>query len=129
LPVKVLIPGIQRDGEETPLMPLEALFGAVFLPEGGRSTTFEDIDEFLEEMSLRIETFSRRDAADKGIVLVPAALQIDKGSVTSLSFPPFEGQGHDIFDKIPLEDIDTLTGGPMVIGCVQTLRVAVNPLE
>src|SRR6266481_2370830 len=52
LAIEMLIMRVERNREETSRMPLEGMLLAVFLPNGSRSMSFEDVDHLLVKMFL-----------------------------------------------------------------------------
>src|SRR5689334_13235790 len=108
LAVEVLIIGIEWNGEEAALLPLEALLRPVFLPHRRRAAPFEDIDQFLEEMALRAQTLSRRDAAYVSVVEITRAFEIDEDAVAAHPLPPFERHVVDVLDAEAFDYVDPL---------------------
>src|ERR687892_2653361 len=59
--VEMLVPRVERQREETSLLPLERLLGAFIIPDGRRAAPFKNVDHIFIKMSLRIEVLARRN--------------------------------------------------------------------
>ncbi len=90
LAVKMLIPGVERHGEQAAGLPLERLLGAILLPDSRRAAPGENVDQRFVDMALRIEAFTRRDADDVSVVHVAGAVEHDAHTVAADAIPPFQ---------------------------------------
>ncbi len=93
----MLVPGVQREGEETTFLPLEMVFSLPFIPYAGASAPFEDIDQVFVKMLLGLELTSGRDLANIGCVHVPRAVQLDHNTAATSALPGLERLGIDVF--------------------------------
>ena len=108
LAVEMLIPGVERHREQAARLPLEALLGAVSLPDRGRAAAVKNVDQRLVHMSLRIETLSRRNADDIGVIHIAGAVEHDVDPVASDAIPPFERRRVEILDEKSADHVDSL---------------------
>ena len=108
LTVKVLIPGVQRNREKAPCLPLEALPGTVGLPYGRSAPAIEHIIKRLVNVPLSIEALAGWYSADVGIIEIACSVEHDVHAVSAHTIPPPKGDRVQIFDEKPSDDIDTL---------------------
>ena len=85
--VEVPVLGVERDGEQALLAPLEAAPAAVGEFELGRAVALEHVDDFFVEMALRRRRFSRRDLEDEHVGEIAAALQVHRRAVDAVARP------------------------------------------
>jgi hypothetical protein len=64
LNIEMLMPRVERRREKAAFLPLEDLLFAAFVPDGGRSSAFENVNQLLEQIALRLALAPRRDRAD-----------------------------------------------------------------
>ena len=87
--IEMLIPGIERQGEKTPLLPIKGLLRAPIIPNGCCAPAFEDINHVFIEMPLGIEGLPRRNLAHVSTGRSFRAFHVDERTIASGSVPWF----------------------------------------
>src|SRR5258705_5067350 len=104
--VVVNVRGIQRNREDRALRPFKGDFAGAFLPNRSRAAPLGDINDFLEQMSLRQRLAPRSDFAHIGVgLLLIGKIEIATGGAHAL--PSAELQGGHIGDNVALDDRNT----------------------
>lgn len=90
LGVEVLAPGVQRRRKHAAFVPFESLLASTFLPDGGGAATFDDVDEFFEEIALWQRLALGGDFADIGVAAPPGAEHVDESARRAFAPPRAE---------------------------------------
>src|SRR5581483_546310 len=88
--VEMLMPGVERNGEQRSRFPLEADALPGVVPHRGRAASAEDQDHLLEQLPLRRQLAGRRDLADITVVRGARGFVVDEQAVSTAPRPGFE---------------------------------------
>src|SRR3989338_8106810 len=115
LSVKVLVPDIERQRDQTPLLPLEGLFGPFVVPYRRRPAPLEDIDQLLVNLSLGIQALAGSYLANIGAGRLSRPFHINKSAIASSSIPMADGNLSKVLDEKTLNYRDSLFLLPFLI--------------
>src|SRR5437660_613055 len=85
--VELLVPAIERNGEDRARLPLEGEAGTGIVPHGGGTAARQHQDHLLEQMVLRLEFLARRDLADIAVVRRARGFVVDEYAFAVLARP------------------------------------------
>ena len=85
--VEVLVPAIERDGEDRARLPFEGDARAGIVPDRGRAAAGQDHDHLLEQVMLRLELLAGRDLADIAVVGGARGLVVDEHALGAVAAP------------------------------------------
>ena len=88
--VEVLVPAVQRDGEQRAGLPLEGHALAGVVPHRGRAAAAQDHDGFFEQLPLRAQRLARRDLADVAVVRGARGLVVHEHAAAAAPRPGLE---------------------------------------
>ena len=112
----MLVPAIERDGEDRAGLPLEGDARAGIVPHRGRAAAVEDHDHLLVEMMLRRELLPRRDLADVAVVGIARVLVVDDDAFGVAPRPRLQIDGAQIWDVLRVDDVEALVAHEAHIG-------------
>ena len=88
--VEVLVPAVERDGEQRAGLPLEGHALAGVVPHRGRAAAAQDHDGFFEQLPLGRERLARRDLADVAVVRGARGLVVQEHAAAAAPRPGLE---------------------------------------
>ena len=91
--VEVLVPAVERDGEQRAGLPLEGDALAGVVPHRGRAAAAQDHDGFFEQLPLRAERLARRDLADVAVVRGARGLVVHEHAAAAAPRPGLQLDG------------------------------------
>ena len=108
--VEVLVPGIERDGEEAAGVPLEGLLVVIVDPDVRRAPPRDDVAELLVHVVLRLGLAAGADLDHVRVVGQVVVRYVDDDAAAALALPRpqldraevLEGEVHDDADALPL---------------------------
>ncbi len=115
LAVEVLVPDVQRQREQAPLLPFEGLLGPFVVPNCRCAPSLENINQLFVELSLRLQALSSGNLAYVGAGCPSRPLHVDEGSLASGSLPMSQLNLFQILDKEGFDDRYALSPLPLVI--------------
>jgi hypothetical protein len=113
--IEVLVPGIERNGEEASGLPFERMLPSLALPYGRRPSAAGDINHFLVEMPLRFEFSAGRDFTDIGVRCLTGTIEANEAAATPLQFPRRNFELFYVRDMKSADDGNALLGLPFPI--------------
>ena len=96
----MLVPGVERNGEQRAGLPLERHFSSGVVPHRRRSPSVEDEDHFLEQLALRSEFPTGCDLADVTIVRRAGGVVVQEDAVPAAPGPRPE------LDRVQVRDVE-----------------------
>ena len=114
--VEVLVPAIERDGEDRARLPFEGDAGTGVVPHGGRTAAGQDQDHLFEQMMLRLELAARRDLADVAVVGGARGLVVDEHALAALARPRLQFGGAQVRHVLCADDVEPLAAHEAQIG-------------
>src|SRR5260221_4451557 len=110
--VEVLMPAVERDGEDRPRLPLEldALAGVV--PHRGRAAPVEHVDHLLVELALRREALAGRDLAHVAIIRGARRVVVEVDPFAAASRPGLELHAVQVLHIEGADDVEALVAHP-----------------
>ena len=108
--VKMLMMGIERDAKNGSGAPLEAGLGATVIPHGGRPTTRQHQDGFLEQLAMRVQLAARRDLHDIAVIGRARGVVVDEDRVAATARPGLHVDLVKARHINTVDDIQALTG-------------------
>src|SRR5581483_7386771 len=108
---------VERDREQTPLLPLEMHLAAVIAgrPDLRRAETGDDVDQLFVKMIFRVERAARRDLADVHAGEAFHAFEIDVGAPAAGALPRLERQLGHVFDAVAVDHRNPLFLEPHLV--------------
>ena len=116
--VEVLVPGVERDGEQGAGLPFEGDALAGIVPHAGRAAPIEDQDHLLEELALRLELLARRDLAHVAVVGGARGLVVDEDAAAAAPCPRLQLDRAQVLHVMGADDVEPLVPHPARIGRV-----------
>ena len=112
----MLVPAIERNGEDRARLPLEldALAGVV--PHRGRAAAVENVDHLLVELALRRQALAGRNLAHIAIVRRARGVMVEVHPFAAASRPGLEIHGVQVLHIEGADDLETLFAHPARIG-------------
>src|SRR5215475_4032444 len=104
----MLMPGVERNGEDRALAPFETDLLAGVIPHRRRARTIEDHDHFFKELALRGELPSRRDLADIAVIGGAGSIMVDEDAGTPAPRPWLQRHRVQIRDVEGADDVEPL---------------------
>ncbi len=117
--VEMLIPAIERNGEDRARLPLEGDARAGIVPHRGRAAAGEHQDHFLEQMVLRRECLARGDLADIAVVRGARGFVVDEYAPSTLARPWLELDGAQVRHVVSTDDVEPLAAHVAQIGLLR----------
>ena len=114
--VEMLMPGIERDGEDGAGLPFEGDALAGIVPHAGRAAAVEHQDHLLVQLPLRRELAARRDLADVAVVRGARGLVVDEHALAALARPGFQFDGAQIRHVLRADDVEPFLAHEAQIG-------------
>ncbi len=114
--VEVLVPGIERNGEQGAGLPLEGDAAAGIVPHRGRAAAVEHQDHFLEQLALRRQFLPRRDLAHIAIVRGSRCFVVDEDALAAPPRPRPQLDGVKARHIVRADDVETFGPHPACIG-------------
>ena len=114
--VEVLVPAVERDGEDRARLPLEAHAVAGVVPDRGRAAPVEHVDHLLEELALRREALAGRDLADVAVVRGARGVVVEEHALAAAPRPGLELDGVQVLDVEGADDVQPLVAHPAGVG-------------
>src|SRR5215510_5983124 len=99
LTVEVLVRGVERQSEQTPVLPLKGLLRACVVPNSRRAASFENKYQVFIKMLLGVCVFARSYFQDIRTGCSLRAFHIDEGPFSSGSIPRLQFNLLQILDK------------------------------
>src|SRR5581483_4096894 len=112
--VEMLVPGVERNGEQAARGPLERLLLLPLVPYGGAATAGKDVGELFIQVPLRSELFPRRNFAHVGGVELAGTVELDLHGVAAGASPVFQGHGVDVVHLPAAEEVQALARYPLI---------------
>ena len=114
--VQVLVPDVQRDGEDTPLLPLERRAAVRVVADERRAPALQNVDVLLEEVLLRGHLAAGRDLRDVGVVRAAVAVEVDVRAEAVEPGPGRDLDGAEVVDGEPGDVGDALAFDEGLVG-------------
>src|SRR5262245_33795255 len=99
LAVEVLVPGVERQGEQTAVLPFKGLLRSLVVPNSRRTASLENKNQVFIKMSLRVCVFARSYLQNVSPGCPFRAFHVDEGSFSSGSVPRLQLNLLQILDK------------------------------
>ncbi len=112
----MLVPAIERDGEDGAGFPFEGDALAGIVPHRGGAAALEDQDHLLVKLALRLKLSARGDLADIAVVRGSRGFVIDEDALAAAARPGLQLDVTQIAHVMPADDIEALLGHPARIG-------------
>ena len=114
--VEMLMPGIERNREDRPCLPLERNLPARVVPDRRRSAAVKHVDHFLEQLPLRLELSAGRDLADVAVVRRAGGVVVQDDAFAATPRPRFQFNGVEIRNVEGADDVEPLRADPACVG-------------
>src|SRR5207253_2117185 len=114
--VEVLVPAVQRDGEQRAGLPLEGDALAGVVPHGCGTAAVEDHDGLFEQLPQRLERFAGWDLADVAIVRGARRLVIHVHAFAAAPRPWLELHGAEVLHIGRTDDVEPFALHPTGVG-------------
>ena len=114
--VEVLVPAIERDGEQRAGLPLEGDALALVVPHRGGAAAFEDQDHLLEQLPVRLELLAGRDFHDIAVVGDARGVVIDEHRIAAAPRPGLQVDGAQIAHIERRDDVEAFGLDPAGVG-------------
>ena len=114
--VEMLVPAIERNGEQRARLPLEGDLLALVVPHAGGAAAGEDEDHFLEQLALRRELAARIDLADVAVVRGARGVVVHVHALAAAPRPGLQRDGVQAFHVNGRNDVEAFLGHPAGIG-------------
>jgi hypothetical protein len=96
--VELLMPRVERNGEQRALFPFDGMLGFILLPYGRRAFTAHHIHDGIIDVALGLELSLGRDLYDLQTVILLVS-QAGVSDFSASSFPIGQGQRRKIFER------------------------------
>src|SRR5581483_473510 len=110
----MLIRGVQRDREQTPGLPFEAVLLAALVPHAGAAVPAEDVHHLFVQVPARLERLARRDLTNVGRGQVPGAIELYLDCGAACARPGLEPDVVDVIDLVPTNEVQALLLHPRI---------------
>ena len=110
--VEMLVPGIERNSEDRPRLPLEADALSGLVPDRGRAAAVEHVDHLLVQLPLRREALPGRDLADIAVVRGTRRVVIQENRPASPPRPGLELYRVQVRNVERADDLQPLVAHP-----------------
>src|SRR4029453_13427071 len=104
LAIEVLVRGVERQGEQAPVLPFKGLLRSFVVPNSRRPASFENKNQIFIKMSLRACLFARSYLQNISTGCSLRAFHVVEGPFSSGSVPRFQFNLLQILDKKGLND-------------------------
>src|SRR5579883_1266830 len=91
--VEMLMPSVERNGEQRPRLPLEGDALALVVPHGGRAAAVENEDHLLVELPMRLELLAGRNLHHVAVVGDARSVVVDEDRIAAAPRPWLELNG------------------------------------
>src|SRR5438132_13882377 len=108
LSIEVLMPGVERRREQASLLPFEGLLFCPVVPNRGRATAFDDIDQLFKQVALAVALASGRDLANVSAAGAARADPIDERAENARARPRRHRNGVQVFHAVTAHDRNLL---------------------
>ena len=108
----MLVPAVERDGEQRARLPLEGDALALVVPHRGGAAAVEHQDHLLEQLALRRELLARRDLADVAVVGGARGVVIDVDAGAAAPRPGLQLDGAQVAHIMRADDVETFLAYP-----------------
>ena len=116
--VEVLVPAVERDGEQRAGLPFEGDALARVVPHRGGAAARQHQDHLLEQLPLRRELLARRDLADVAVVRGARGLVVDVDARAAAPRPRLQLDGVQVAHIMRADDVEALAAHPAQVGRV-----------
>src|SRR5262249_47959752 len=104
--VEVLVPAIERDGEDRARLPLKGDASAGIVPHRGGTAARQHQDHLLEQVVLRFELLAGRDLTDVAVIGGARGFVVDEHALAALARPRLELDGAQIGYVLRADDVE-----------------------
>src|SRR5450759_3762612 len=112
----MLIPAIERNGEDRARLPFEGDPRPGIVPDRGRAAAAQDQDHLLEQMAGWLQLLARRDLADIAIVGGARSLVVDVDALAGAARPRLELDRAQIGNILGADDVEPFGANEPQIG-------------
>jgi hypothetical protein len=114
--VEVLVPAVQRNGEQGTGLPLEGDALAGVVPHRGGTPAAEDHDGFFEQLPLRAERLSGWNLADVAVVRGARGLVVHEHAAAAAPRPGLQLDGVQVLHIGRADEVEPFAGHPAGVG-------------
>ena len=118
-----LVPGVERNGEDAPLLPFEGVLRLALVPDGGRTAPLQHEEYLLVHVTLDVERTPGRNLADEAdcpLVVYERTIERVGGEVEQRGFragalPRLDVDGVDVIDELLRVHVQSFVGHPLLV--------------
>ena len=114
--VEVLMPAVERNGEQRAGLPFEGDALAGVVPHGGGAAPAEDHDGFLEQLALGAQRLAGRDLADVAVVGGARRLVVHEHAPAAAARPGLQLDGVQVLHVSRADDVEAFALDPAGVG-------------